>query len=132
MFMNAAYAQDVIHSSIKKQEPIHDAQKILSRLEPISYEFIQTDALGPHRGMRYDIDPNSVRQTFPSALRSETVWNPAGKNVTDSHSYERVELELLVPILVSALQEQGAELVKLRSELEGLKNNQKQKSQKNP
>ena len=119
MFANAAFSQQKSRMEVKTHKQITDAAKTLSYLRPVYFEALSGDQ--QLNEVSYDLEKASVKETIPSAIKTKTTWISSGKNATQALNIEYVDFAQLVPILVSAVQEQTITINKLSEEIERLK-----------
>jgi hypothetical protein len=113
--------QPTPNNMMKFRQPIRHASAIIGQLEPISYEFNRPGHFNLPATTQYGFESGSVKQVIPWAVCMQTTWLEDGKNSSRAFSFESVDLQKLVPFLVSAIQEQQVELTRINKELKKLK-----------
>lgn len=120
----AAIAQTINENDLKtKISSIQKPIEKLRNLEPIYYSF-NTEKLA-HLKLtntpQYGFKLESAKQTFPTLIKTKGKSYTAGKNNSRNATFQDVDHENLVPVLVAAIQEQQKAIDELRNELKLLK-----------
>ena len=131
----AALALILVHHSTSAQQVLPDT-KIKTNISSLYNSIDQIKQLQPKRfeyntvafsnlnlpsGKYYGFLAEEFGQVFPHMIRRESRSYLVGKNSYQTAIIKSVELEKLVPVLVSAIQEQQAMIEELRQELDALK-----------
>lgn len=95
----------------------------LQQLEPIYYSFdtVKFPHLKLANSPQYGFRLQSAKSVFPDLIRANNKRYSAGKNRFKNATYQEIDNEHLVPILVAAIQEQQDAIKELRKEIERLK-----------
>jgi hypothetical protein len=123
-FHKPASAQQVKDSELKKNvTPISNSLNYINQLKPVSYEYNQGayQQLNLPSGKYLGFIADDVKQVLPSAVSEQSNWYARGKNNQRAITTLQTDMEKLVPILVGAVQEQQAEINRLKAELQQLK-----------
>ena len=124
MLMTRVSAQRLDNRSIKKNiHPIENPAEKIGRLDPkcFEYDHKRYQHLNLQKGPQYGFIAEEVQSIFPELVTEKTITYPFGKNVYRSATVKVVHEPLLIPLLVAALNEQKAELGRLKLEIERLK-----------
>lgn len=106
-------------------QPINNALSIVGALTPATYEY-RTEAypeLGLTEGKKYGLLANNVQQVMPEMVMDvsqpivDTAGNPTGATV----DFKAVNYDMMIPVLVKAIQEQQAQIDSLTQQIEILK-----------
>jgi hypothetical protein len=119
-----AAAQQLKDSELKKNvTPISNSLNYINQLKPVSYEYNQEtyQQLNLPSGKYVGFLADDVKQILPAAVSKQSNWYANGKNSQRAITILQTDLEKLVPLLVGAVQEQQAEINKLKAELLQLK-----------
>lgn len=115
-----ANAQTVKDTQLKKNtSPVKNSLDVVSQLRPISFEF-NSDAfkkLALPKGKQYGFVAEDLQQILPGLISKEQKWYTAGKNDQRAVTTSKIDYEILIPLLVGAIQEQQAQIDELRSQL---------------
>ena len=92
-------------------------------MKPISYSYDQQQFKQLHLpgGTQYGFIAADVKQFLPSVVGARNNWYPAGKGNQRAITTPEVDLQKLVPLLVSAIQEQQVQIEQLKLEVQNLK-----------
>ena len=118
-----AKAQQLSDDVLKKnQQPISNSLSYITQLEPLTFEFDQSRSkqLGLPAGKQFGFNADAFKKVLPGMVSNSNKWYTAGKGNQRAFTVNQVELEKLVPLLVSAIKEQQAQIDQLRSELQQL------------
>lgn len=127
LFMNtsaSAQAKKADDSELKKEiTPLTNSLSYISKLQPLSFRYSpeQISKLNLPAGQQYGFLSEDVQKVIPGIVKSENKMIPRGKNAFRTVEMKNVDLESLIPMLVGSIQEQQAEIEKLKSELQSLK-----------
>ncbi|MCI0921293.1 tail fiber domain-containing protein [Sphingobacterium rhinopitheci] len=119
--VNAQKIQDPeLRLNIKE---ISNGRELLANLEPIIFDYnvAQFKGLDLPKGKQFGINLNQVKESIPEIVNQESRVVAVSKNTTKTISYEDIDYKSIIPLLVSAVQEQQLEIEKLKSEIEQLK-----------
>lgn len=119
--VNAQKIQDPeLRLNIKE---ISNGRELLANLEPIIFDYnvAQFKGLDLPTGKQFGINLNQVKESIPEIVNQESRVVAVSKNTTKTISYEDIDYKSIIPLLVSAVQEQQLEIEKLKSEIEQLK-----------
>ncbi|RFZ95296.1 tail fiber domain-containing protein [Mucilaginibacter conchicola] len=123
-FSFKASAQTISDKQIKTSTaPITNSLNYIAQLKPISYSYDQQQYKQLHLpgGTQYGFIAADVKQVLPSVVDAKNNWYPAGKGNQRAITTPEVDLQKLVPLLVSAIQEQQAQIEQLKLEVQQLK-----------
>lgn len=120
----AATAQSIQENDLKTNvAPIVKPVEKLQNLEPIYYSF-NTEKLSHlklNKSPQYGFKLQSAKDNFPDLIRTNNKSYTAGKNYIKNATYQDLETESLIPVLVAAIQEQQIAIKELQKEIEQLK-----------
>lgn len=122
---SSAFAQKLSDNTLKKDAtPVKNSVKQLTKLEPVSFSYYKAEFDQLPEGKQYGFLASDVKAVFPELVKNQSkVVAGDGKNATKSVTIENVDMVSLIPLLVSSIKEQQAEIEKLKSELNALKRN---------
>jgi len=122
---SSAFAQKINDNTLKKDAtPIKNSVKQLTKLEPVSFSYNKAEFSQLPEGKQYGFLASDVKAVFPELVQNQSqVVAGDGKNTTKSVTIDNVDMVSLIPVLVSSIKEQQAEIEKLKSELNALKRN---------
>jgi hypothetical protein len=125
LFSLSAYAQKLEEKDLKLNvSKISNSSAQLGKLEPVTFQYVQKKDLKFPIGTQYGF---STEQFDPSSVlikRSSRMYE-AGKNNMKVARYDEVDVDKLIPLMVSAIKEQQAEIEELKSQLNLLKSQAK-------
>ena len=119
-----AIAQNITDHELKKSAtPIANSLSYITKLQPVSYQFNRTayKQLNLPGGTHYGFIADDLKQVLPGAITSDSKWFTAGKNNQRVLTFNKVDVDELVPLLVGAIKEQQTEIEKLKIEIQQLK-----------
>lgn len=119
-----ASAQTISDKEIKTgTAPITNSLNYISQLKPVSYSYDQAGykQLNLPGGTQYGFIAADVKQVLPTVVGNRNSWYQAGKGSQRTVTTPEVDLQKLVPLLVSAIQEQQAQIEQLKREVQQLK-----------
>ncbi|OJW15044.1 MULTISPECIES: tail fiber domain-containing protein [unclassified Mucilaginibacter] len=119
-----ASAQTISDKEIKTgTAPITNSLNYISKLKPISYSYDQAGykQLNLPGGAQYGFIAADVKQVLPIVVGNKHSWYQAGKGSQRVVTTPEVDLKQLVPLLVSAIQEQQVQIEQLKLEVQQLK-----------
>lgn len=101
--------------------------KQLTNLEPIrfSYDVNKYKHLKLPSGNQFGFRSAELKAAFPDMVKETSLVYISGKNNSAVARYDEVQMQQLIPVLVSAIKEQQAEIDLLKKELSQLKENAK-------
>lgn len=107
----------------KKQAPITNSLSYINQLEPLTFEFDKDSykQLNLPGGKQYGFIADDVQRILPNLVTKNYKWYTAGKNNQRTVTTTAVNYEQLIPLLVSAIKEQQAEINELRAHLQQMK-----------
>lgn len=107
---------------VKVAEISSPTAKLMS-LKPVvfQYDLNRFSFLGLPAGSQFGFLAADVQPVFPELVTRTAKIYPAGKNNSSTASYEHVQQEKLIPVLVAAIKEQQEEINLLKKEIELLK-----------
>lgn len=109
-------------SLMETSSPITNSVERLSKLTPITFNYSSdSKKLKLPTGTQYGFQPSEVRQVIPGIVKSQNKMVPAGKNAFKTVTIDTVDMNSLIPFLVSSIKEQQAEIEKLKEEVRALK-----------
>jgi hypothetical protein len=88
---------------------ISNASELICLLKPVTSTGNSTT--------HYGIEMESVKQNIPAVMRTDYVWIAKGKNNEHPVATQNVDMLRLIPLMVSALKEQQAEIDDLKKQL---------------
>ncbi|RFZ85403.1 tail fiber domain-containing protein [Mucilaginibacter terrenus] len=102
------------------QQPVQNALPVINALQPVTYQFDakKYPSLKLTAGSQYGFAQTPTQ--VPGLLTEKNIWHTAGKNQQVATSVSTANHEVLIPLLVSAIQEQQAEIKQLREEVRRL------------
>ncbi|HET8828550.1 MAG TPA: tail fiber domain-containing protein [Pelobium sp.] len=119
-----ATAQTIQENELKTNvSSIEKPVEKLQNLEPIYYSF-NTDKLSHLKltnAPQYGFKLQSAKTSFPDLIRTNNKSYTAGKNHIRNATYQDLETENLIPVLVAAIQEQQIAIEALKKEVAELK-----------
>jgi hypothetical protein len=106
-------------------QPINNALSIVGALTPATYEY-RTEAypeLGLTEGKKYGLLANNVQQVMPEMVIevSQPVMDTAGNPTGTTVDFKAVNYDMMIPVLVKAIQEQQAQIDSLKLQIEIMK-----------
>ena len=106
-------------------QPINNALSIVGALTPATYEY-RTEAypeLGLSEGRKYGLLANNVQQVMPEMVLdvSQPILDTAGNPTGNSVDFKAVNYDMMIPVLVKAIQEQQAQIEDLKLQIELLR-----------
>ncbi len=120
----AATAQSIPENELKTNvSSIDKSVEKLQNLEPIYYSF-NTQKLSHLKlteSPQYGFKLESAKNNFPNLIKTNNKSYTAGKNHIKNATYQELETENLIPVLVAAIQEQQIAIKALQEEVERLK-----------
>jgi hypothetical protein len=108
LFANNANAQQKAKAITGDTVELKNALNYVSKLRPVS------------SGQQYNLLADDVQSILPGVITQQIRWVSVGKNNPKATTYNTVDLEKLVPVLVGAIKEQQAEIDKLKAEVRQL------------
>ena len=129
-FSGSAYATGSFQSSDRKLksniQPLNNAVQLITALKPSTYVYKTEEykQMNLPEGHQYGLIADEVKQVFPSLVK--TAVQPAvfengdernGKKVADEVSFEAVNYTALIPVMISAMQEQQALIETLQQKI---------------
>jgi hypothetical protein len=125
IFSISAMAQTrLVDDKIKKDvTPMSSTLAQVKMLEPVTYQYdnIQYKSLKLPEGTQYGFTTASVQQAFPELVQTTSKFVPAGKNAFRTTEIKNVDMESLIPVLLSAVQEQQKQIDSLKEQLKAMK-----------
>jgi hypothetical protein len=124
-FTSIASAQTtkVTDSELKTNvTPITSALSAVNQLNPVTYQYA-TPAQGVKMptGTQYGFLSGNVQSVLPGVVKTQSYLYPAGKNNQRSVDVQTVDMQSLVPVLLSAIKEQQAQIDALKAEVQALR-----------
>jgi hypothetical protein len=120
-----AHAQEVLSDyKIKTNiSSINNSLEYISQLQPKRFEYNTNyyQHLKLPAGKYYGFMTDDFRKVMPHLVRHEVRMYPTGKNSSRTALLPTIEMEKLIPVLVGAIQEQQAMILKLQEEISSLK-----------
>jgi hypothetical protein len=113
-------AQNISDSELKKNAaPVNNSLDIVSQLKPVSFEFNadKFKNLNLPAGKQYGFLTDDVQQILPGLITKQQKWYTAGKNDQRAVTTSKIDYEMLIPLLVGAIQQQQAEIDALKAQL---------------
>ncbi len=124
VFCFTAAAQENHDGDLKvKASRLHSQSANLLKLEPIKFEY-NSSYLHKFKlpaGTQFGFSAAELAKVFPELVREEKKFIPNGKNSFKTVSIKAIDMESLIPVLISAFKEQQEEIARLKTELEALK-----------
>jgi peptidoglycan hydrolase CwlO-like protein len=121
---SSASAQQLTDKELKTNTaPVTNSLSYITQLQPVSYEFNKkgNKQLNLPSGKQFGFIADELKQVYPAAITTQNHWYTVGKNNQRAMATTDVDLEKLVPLLVGAVKEQQAEIEKLKTEIQQLK-----------
>jgi hypothetical protein len=121
-FFESASAQKINNDQLKTNtQPIANSVSLLSKLEPVTFEYNPAlNKLQLPSGKQFGF--LNAETAIPEIVKPQSKMYTSGKNAYKSATIEKVDMESLIPVLVSSIKEQQAEIEKLKEEIRFLKN----------
>lgn len=120
-----AFSQTVTDVDIKKNvTPIKGSIQRIALLNPTTFEY-NTEKyrhLALERGVKFGFNAEEIQQVFPEIVKQTKVSYMFGKNSYRDTRIKTIDQNSLIPVLVSAIQEQQEQIQQLKLEVEMLKN----------
>lgn len=117
-------AQNIQENTLKTNiVSIDNPLEKIQSLEPINYSH-NTKKLSHLKlsdESQYGFKIESAKETFPTLIKTKGKSYYAGKNNSRNATFQDVDHENLVPVLVAAIQEQQKAIDQLKKEIEALK-----------
>jgi hypothetical protein len=113
----SSYAQSVATVTQNNVGNIENSLQYIKKLEPKVFA-----------GNEYGFVAEDVQKVLPGIVKDQYRSVPMGKNQYRTKKVQTISMESLVPILVGSIKEQQAEIEALKSELNQLKQNNKELS----
>lgn len=113
-------AQNISDSELKKNAaPVSNSLDIISMLKPVTFEFdaAKYKKLNLPGGKQYGFLTDDVQRILPGLITKQQKWYTAGKNNQRAVTTSKVDYEMLIPLLVGAIQQQQAEIDALKAQL---------------
>jgi hypothetical protein len=121
LFSFSAFAQKLEEKDLKiNVSKISNSSAQLDKLEPVTFQYIQKKDLKFPTGTQYGFSTEQLDSSSILLKRSARMYE-AGKNNMKVARYNEVDIDKLIPIMVSAIKEQRAEIEELKSQLNLLK-----------
>ena len=123
-FGSIAFSQQVNDKELKTNiSPLSGALNYISRLEPVKFEYNtkQFRQLKLPAGEQLGFIGEDVNQVLPALVSYKANNYAAGKNDTRIAKLKTINLENYIPLLVSAIKEQQAQIEQLKKEVDSLK-----------
>lgn len=123
-----ASAQKINENELKLDvQRITGSTQQLMKLDPVKfrYDLNTFRHLGLPEGQRYGFLSADVKNVFPGLVLEMQKQIPSGKNSHKTVSFQEVDHQHIVPVLVAALKEQQAEIELLKKEVSQLKQQSK-------
>jgi len=117
-------AQQINEQDLKvKITDINSPTARLMTLKPVTFQYDNKKFgfLKLPAGSQFGFMAANVQPVFPELVEKNFAVYPLGKNNTTSVSYEEVDHNKLIPVLVAAIQEQQEEINLLKIEIEQLR-----------
>lgn len=121
---NQSFSQQINDKDLKtKVSPLSGALNYINRLEPVKFEYNtnQFAQLNLPSGEQFGFIGEDVNQVLPSLVSYKASTYNAGKNDSRTAKLKAVNLENYIPLLVSAIKEQQAQIEELKKEISELK-----------
>ncbi|HKG06253.1 MAG TPA: hypothetical protein VKB19_07345 [Pedobacter sp.] len=120
----SANAQKIDEKELKVEvQKVSGSTQQLISLEPVKfrYDVKKYKHLGLPAGSQYGFLASNVQSSFPDLVHETSKQVPSGKNSSKVASYNEVDNNDLIPVLVAAIKEQQAEIENLKKEVGLLK-----------
>jgi hypothetical protein len=104
-------------------KPIENSLALLQKLKPVTFEYQPETARqmqlksGPQMGFL----PSEIKTVFPGLIKKTGKLVPSGKNSNQVLTMETVDVNMLIPVLVKAVQQQEETINALKIEIDNLK-----------
>lgn len=104
-------------------QDIRNSTEQLNKLTPITFDYDtkKFSTLNLPQGSQYGFLASNVKSILPDIARQSSQVYSLGKNTTKTATYDSVDAESLIPLLVAAIKEQQQQIESLRKELDALK-----------
>lgn len=119
----SAQTTKVADSELKTNvTPITSALNTVNQLNPVTYQY-STPVKGVKMptGTQYGFLSGNVQSVLPGVLKTQSYLYPAGKNNQRSIDVQTVDMQSLIPVLLSAIKEQQEQIDALKAEVRTLK-----------
>lgn len=106
---------------------IRNSTEQLKQLNPVTFDYdTQKFAkLQLPKGHQYGFLASDVKNVLPDVAKQASQVYSVGKNTTKVATYDSVDSESLIPLLVAAIKEQQEQIEALQKEVQKLKENNK-------
>ncbi|WP_443936824.1 tail fiber domain-containing protein [Pedobacter sp. MW01-1-1] len=107
----------------KNVKPLTNSISVVTKLEPISYNYegnLAAKAKLP-TAEQYGFNSAELKKVLPNLVSQKAISYPAGKNSYNTATVDKVDNESLIPLLVASIQEQQQQIESLKRELDSLK-----------
>lgn len=123
-FSTASFAQQLNENDLKVNiVQIENSLNVLKQLQPITYSYntVKFKDLNLPKGEQYGFSTQNIEEVSPDLIQNAAHVYTAHKNTTKTANYKEVDAAKLIPMLVTAIQEQQQQIEELKVALEELK-----------
>ncbi len=125
LFSVVAFGQTRITDEQLKQDikPIAGSLAVINAIQPVSYTYNTRDykQLDLPKGTQYGFMVNNVQDVYPAAITSKNKFITIGKNNIRATEIKAVDVQSLIPVLLSAIKEQQQQIDSLKEQVKALK-----------
>lgn len=123
-FSTTTYAQQLHEKDLKVNiNQIENSVSLLKQLQPITYSYntAKFKNLNLPKGEQYGFATQNIEEVSPALIQDAAHVYSVSKNSTKTANFKEVDTAKLIPMLVTAIQEQQQQIDALKLALEELK-----------
>ncbi|GAB2981118.1 hypothetical protein GCM10027049_16140 [Mucilaginibacter puniceus] len=107
----------------KDVKPISGSLAVVNAIQPVTYSYKTKDykQLELPTGTQYGFMVGNVEEVYPAAIISKNKYVTVGKNNIKATEIKAVDVQSLIPVLLSAIKEQQQQIDSLKEQVKALK-----------